>query len=228
VTHFGATERDPVVALGEAAQAVETRMRAAGPNIGRHYAWFQSLIRSARALGANETLLFGADEAQTVTVWMLAAQAWGKSIRAMDQGRAELQPWRIGNGPIAFAVRALNGETGELGWWGVALKVLQVASAAAVAGFAWLINDSYQMTEQLEAQGELARVKALARLVELQGADPRAAAKITTALARADSDSAAGASSWLDKLAGGAGAGLGGAAIAFGLFWLMGRRKGRR
>lgn len=217
-----AAEGDPVVALGEAAQAVESGMRAAGPAIGRHYAWLRSLKATARAAGMDPALLLG-PIAANVEQWMIVAQAWGKAIRAMDQGRAELQPWRVGNGPIAFAVRKLNGETGSLGWWGVAIKVLQVASAAAITGIAYLVQDAWQTTKALEAQTESQRVAILGRLAEAQAADPRAAAIIAKALGRADSEGSAGASSWLSTLAGSAGAGLGGAAIALGALYFLSR-----
>jgi hypothetical protein len=232
VTHYyarglGAAERDPVVALGEAAQAMETRMRAAGPEIAGTYAWLRSLSRSARALGLSEAVLLGPQLSSQIASWRANAQAWGKAIRAMDQGRAELQPWRVGNGPIVFAVRKLNGETGELGWWAIALKVFTVAVAAAapVVGGSWLLIDAWQSTEKLKAEGAIARAGVLQTLAEKQGGDPRAAAAIAQEVGRANSEASAGASSWLDTLAGSAGAGLGGAALALGAMFLLSRAR---
>jgi hypothetical protein len=219
-----AATTDPVVELGNAAQAIELATRQAARTVGSFALWLASLHRSARRIGVAPAALIGPALDDETRAWLAAALHWGKAVRALDNGTAELQPYQRPGEPVRFAVRRVGGAMDSLGWWAAAVKVLQVAGGAALTGAGYMLGDAWLDTKKLEAAADQTRANVLAQLTAKAGSDPRAAAEIAKAVGQADRDSA-DPSSWFDKLTGSAGAGLGGAAVALGVIWFMGRRK---
>jgi hypothetical protein len=218
---LGAAVDDPAVALGEAAQRVETSMRAAEPAIARFALRWHALrgeLGPKLSYARKHPELFAGAPAQLANVLALAEQleqsykralAWGGALRDLDTGRAHFQPYTLGGDPeIRFGVAP----GGTLGWVAVAWKVITFATGAALAAWGFKIADALTETAKVYADATVAEAQFWRDAMEIAKADPRLAPIITQAKAKADR-AALDPRNWVDKLLGGVGAGFGGAGL---------------
>lgn len=213
------------------------------PAVARRWAFWESLMASARRYQVDPALVVGADLVRRNDELDRVAMDLMRMARALDQGEAYVQPWaldmgREGAAPAIHMGIALRGQgAGDLGLWPLAVGIVKFAVWGAVAAAGFVLADGYLDGQAIEAEADLAHAqsrKAAADAIALVGAaDPQAAAALADAVAKADLWAARPDA--LDKLADaalGIGRGVGDAASAAGdwlpvlaALWFFSQRK---
>lgn len=215
------------------AQSFEAYAARALTVIGaRANAWL-SLQKTAAAYGITPTQVLGPELVERHRVADELAARVGRAIKGLEAGTSEIVPVRIGDKGAEFlAVRTIDG---SLGFWPIVLRVLQVASMAALAGGGWQLSNAWLDVKKAEADALALRADTSHKLAELAQQVPDANMRQALALAAAEANKAAdaGGTSWIDKFTqalgqGAAVAGGAGALWLIGLFLLSRRGSGGR
>jgi hypothetical protein len=221
---IGAAATTPTTTLEHSARELERRMRTAAKVVAYNVVFRRALPSQAAAL--LDDAVGPAASAE--------ALRFAKVARALEQGKAVLQPYTVApSADIQWGVMMNPGQS--LGWWPVAVQVLKLAGQAALAAAGFVLVDGYNTTQKVEADAELVRAnteKVVAgAATKLQETDPEAAGKMLGLVlsARQKADAESDGWGWLDT-AGRAALGIGaGALLAVGAFYLLGaRRSGRK
>lgn len=224
-----AATRQDAVPLAAAAQQFEQYARDVSPIVGGRALYWASVSAQFQQAGYDPARMAPQLAAENERATRLGVK-WQQWINALDDGRAELVPVQVGNGPVTIAVRPIS--RAELGWWPLVVTVVRYASQAALVAAGYFTVNAYQDTQQTLASARKTDADTRSSLAALAEMHPQIAPQVLSAMEEADKAAHAPGPDWIDRLTGaatGIAAGIGsGAMLLLAWWWFTQRGKRKR